>query len=239
MHIKFVIISILAVIFLIACSDENETSEVNGEGVNAGNIILVEEVVQANNYTYLRADQNGEEKWIAVTKQEIEEGSTLYYMSGLEMKNFESKDLGRTFESVLFVQNISDKPFNMPPANMMQAQSPHSNVKPEAAADINVEPASGGITIGELFTNRNEYSGKVVKIRGKVVKANPGIMDRNWFHIQDGTGDETNYDLTVTTSDMVDVNDIATFEGKVTLNRDFGSGYSYDIILEEAKLVSK
>lgn len=239
MRIKILFISILSAILFFACSDEKEEPD-TAETVADNNIkIEVLDVIQANSYTYLKANQDGDEKWLAVNKMDIEKGAVLYYLSGLEMKNFKSTDLDRTFESILFVQQISNKPFKMPPANMMQSQSPHSNVKPEAASNINVEPASGGITIGELFTNKDNYAGKVVKIRGQVVKANPGIMERNWFHIQDGTGDNQNYDLTVTTTDMADVNDVVTFEGKVTLNKDFGSGYSYDIILEEAKLVSK
>ncbi len=239
MRLKFTLISIILFTLLFACSDEKE--ETNTNGTTADNNIKIEvlDVIQANNYTYLQVDQNGEEKWLAVTKMDVEKGAVLYYTSGLEMKNFESKDLNKTFETILFVQQISNKPFAMPSANMMQTQSPHSNVKPEVASDISVEPVKDGITIGELLNNKDKYSGKIVKIRGKVVKANPGIMDRNWFHIQDGTGDETNYDLTVTTLDMAQVNDVAIFEGKVTLNRDFGSGYSYDVILEEAKLVSK
>ncbi len=238
MRSKLFFISIILSLFFFACSDEKEAPQAENTQ-QAGTKVTVEEVVQANNYTYLRVDQNGEEKWMAVNKQEVEEGATLYYLSGLEMKNFESKDLGRTFESILFVQNISDKPINMPPAAMMQTQQPHSNVKPEAASNISVEAVKDGITIGELFANKDKYAGKVVKIRGQVVKANPGIMDRNWFHIQDGTGDEENYDLTITTKDMADLNDIVTFEGKVTLNKDFGSGYAYDIIIEEAKLLTK
>ena len=61
-------------------------------------------------------------------------------------------------------------------------------------------------------------------------------MDRNWIHIQDGTSDNGNFDLTITTNEEVVVNDVVVFKGKITLNKDFGAGYSYEVIMEEAKV---
>ncbi|MDZ7764711.1 MAG: hypothetical protein U5K00_09820 [Melioribacteraceae bacterium] len=113
---------------------------------------------------------------------------------------------------------------------------PHANVKPEADQSISVAPVEGGITIEKLFDDRSSYEGKQVKIKGKVVKVNNGIMGRNWVHIQDGTGDGENYDLTVTTNDNANVGQVIVAEGYVSLNKDFGSGYKYDIILEDAKV---
>ena len=60
-------------------------------------------------------------------------------------------------------------------------------------------------------------------------------MGRNWVHLQDGTGDADNYDLTVTTNDDASVGDVATFEGTIALKKDFGSGYFYEVIMEQAK----
>ena len=94
----------------------------------------------------------------------------------------------------------------------------------------------GGITIAELFSKRENYSNKIVILQGKVVKFNSQIMGKNWVHLQDGTNDENNYDLTITTNDVVLVGDVVTFEGKITLNKDFGAGYSYEVIMEGAKL---
>jgi hypothetical protein len=86
-----------------------------------------------------------------------------------------------------------------------------------------------------LFVNKEKYENKIVTIRGKVVKYNPEIMGKNWAHIQDGTDFNGVFDLTVTTADVVTLDEISVFEGKITLNKDFGSGYSYEIIMEDAK----
>jgi len=101
--------------------------------------------------------------------------------------------------------------------------------------DITVDVAEGGITISDLYSNRDSYADKMVKVRGEVVKVNPDIMGINWIHIQDGTSDSGNFDLTVTTHDKPEVGDIVTFEGKISVNKDFGAGYKYNVIMEDAK----
>ena len=101
---------------------------------------------------------------------------------------------------------------------------------------ISVAKADGGVSIGELYSRRKSFEGKTVRIRGEVVKFSGGIMNRNWVHIQDGTKDGDNFDLTITTQDSVKVGDLVLFEGKVALDKDFGAGYFYGLILEEARL---
>jgi len=97
------------------------------------------------------------------------------------------------------------------------------------------EPAKGGLTLAELFKNAEEYNGKNVTIKGKVVKINSRIMNRNWVHLQDGTEYNGKYELTVTTKQDFKVGDIITLTGKIVLNKDFGYGYKYDILMEDAK----
>lgn len=234
----FLVIAFTAALF-VSCSDEKkeEPAEQTAQTADAQNVhkVTVEEVLQANAYTYLRVKEDGKEDWIAVTKIEnVEAGQTLYYADAMEMKNFHSTDLDRDFESVWFVQTVSDKPMTGAPG--MGGKMPHSNVKPKVDESITVEPVAGGITIAQLFDNKADFEGKQVKIKGKVVKVNNGIMGRNWVHIQDGTGGERSYDLTITTDSQVQVGQIVIAQGYVTLNKDFGSGYTYDIILEDSKL---
>jgi hypothetical protein len=75
-------------------------------------------------------------------------------------------------------------------------------------------------------------------VRGKVVKYNEGIMGKNWIHLRDGTGSvekETN-DVLVTSSSPAKVGDIITAKGVVHTNKDFGAGYSYKVLVEDATL---
>jgi len=100
-----------------------------------------------------------------------------------------------------------------------------------------IKPVEGGITIAELFANRDNYANKVLIMRGKVTKFNSNIMGKNWIHIQDGTEYSGENDLTITSDMEVKVDDIVAFEGKITLDKDIGPGYFYKIIMEDAKIV--
>ena len=90
-------------------------------------------------------------------------------------------------------------------------------------------------SLQDLFGNKAKYDGKVIVVKGKCVKINKNIMGRNWMHIQDGTGSDKPFDLTITTDADVPVGADVSMRGKITLDKDFGAGYHYDIIMEEAK----
>jgi hypothetical protein len=100
----------------------------------------------------------------------------------------------------------------------------------------NVEPCEGCVKLSDLFSGKKTFEGKIIKVTGKVTKFNAGIMGKNWIHIQDGSESEGEYDLTVTTSGEANVGDIVTLEGKIALDRDFGYGYFYKIIMEDGVL---
>jgi len=195
--------------------------------------VKVEEVIQTSQYTYLKVSENGAENWIAVNKQDASKGDTYYYNQELEMKNFNSKELNRTFETIYFVQGLSKEPIignTATPAT----QGKVSSVKKEG---ISIAPAEGSMSIADLYAKAAEYAGKTVKMKGEVVKVNNEVMGKNWIHIQDGSGDTNNFDLAITTQDQAKVGDVVTFEGTINTKKDFGFGYYYDVIMEDAKLV--
>ena len=100
-----------------------------------------------------------------------------------------------------------------------------------------IAKAEGGQTVAELFAAKDQFDGETALIRGKVVKVNADIMGKNWLHIRDGSGEEGTNDLTVTTTDAVPaVGDTVLVAGQVGLNRDFGMGYMYPLIVEDAQV---
>lgn len=111
--------------------------------------------------------------------------------------------------------------------------------KPVTAAEnqVAIEVAESKISIGELFTNRDSYNGKVVIVSGEVTKINKAIMGRNWVHLKDGTGGPGTDDLLITTQENVTTGNVVTFSGMVVLKKDFGSGYYYELLLEMGKIV--
>jgi len=234
--------SIIVLFFLISCvKNKNNPALQQNENAKA---FEVAEVIQGSTYTYLKVKEKGNEKWIAVTRQDAVAGDVFYYDQELQMNNFHSKEIDRTFEIIYFVNNISKTPLGTENEGTMGAMGgmggmmgggQHSGkVNATQNSAIHLEKKDGELTIATVFANRNEYASKEFEIRGVVVKVNEQVMDKNWVHIQDGTADNGNFDLTLTTSDLPAVNDEITVKGKLTLNKDYGYGYSYEVIMEDA-----
>lgn len=101
------------------------------------------------------------------------------------------------------------------------------------AADAQVK------TVASLYKERAQLQGKQVQVRGKVVKVNNNIMQRNFLHVQDGTGSEGSNDLTVTTAQSANVGDEVVVTGTVAVDKDFGAGYVYPLLLEQASISPK
>ena len=208
-------------------------SEVPAQTASNTHHVKVKEILQTSKYTYLFVSENSQEFWIAVRKLDAKVGDDVYYQQALPMKNFKSKELDRVFENVLFIQgNTSTPPSANKIAEMGTKKMPAKVDK--KVEGIKVNAPQGGISIAELFKNKEKYEGKKVKVSGQIVKVNNGIMAKNWIHIQDGTSDTDNYDLTLTTQNKANMGDVITIEGTVYLKKEFGAGYSYDLIIEEA-----
>ncbi|MCX6238456.1 MAG: GW dipeptide domain-containing protein [Bacteroidia bacterium] len=234
MKIKLNLLILLAatIILSVSCQPKNKTKENLAPNVHK---VTAEEVIQASGYTYLRVSEDGKENWIAISRQEVEKGKSYYYEPNIEMTNFVSKELKRTFPSIIFVVKFSDQPITT--VKTSTENIPKGNQPAIAKDGLKVEQAEGGITIAELFAGKDSYAGKTVKIKGEVVKFNPEIMGKNWVHIQDGTNNNGSFDITITTNDSTKVGNVVTFEGTVTLKKDFGYGYFYEVLVENGKLL--
>jgi len=225
---RYSIITLVFISLMIAaCSKNDEQKKENTSAVQNQHKATVMEVIPVSAYTYLHVTENGKDYWIAAPRADFKVGEVIVFSNYMEMKNFESKELKKTFESILFIDNASVK---LGEGIMNEPMKPTISKE-----DIKIEPIKDGVTIAQIFENPDKYSNKVVKVKGKVVKINSGIMKKNWIHLQDGTSYQDNYDLTITSNDMVRNGDVVVFEGKIVLNKDFGYGYSYKVLMEDAK----
>ncbi len=230
---------IVVALLLFACQTNEKYEAITTP--NDVHKVEVKEVLQTKVYTYLLAKEKSTETWLAVIKMQANIGDIYYYKESLTMTNFKSKELNRSFDKVLFLDKISSSPTfndNLPKSkeNMPPMVSTGSSILMDKL-NIKIKPAKGGISIASLLENKKSYAGKIITIKGQVTKFNPEIMDKNWIHIQDGTEFSNKYDLTITTNQSVNVGDIITVKGKITLNKDFGYNYFYDVMMEDAKLV--
>ena len=223
------------------------------------------ETMNSGGYTYVAiATSSGETLWAAGRRTVIKVGETLDFKKEMKMTDFTSKTLGRTFKSIYFVSSLKVTPSARsrpaPRSRLPKRSAPrvksrfptlsapvakgsteltasgHNQASAPRSGEGSVTKARGGYTIAELFAQRRELAGAEVLIRGKVVKFNSGIMDKNWIHLQDGTGDVTTktHDLTVTSDQAVSVGETVLVRGKLMVDRDIGAGYKYPVMIEHA-----
>lgn len=231
MRITFLIIFIT---LLMSCEDKKKDYAPISKKI-AQNEVIVNEVQQASGYTYLLVQESNQELWLAVPKTDVKVGDKLYFSGAMEMKDFESKELNKTFERILFVDMISKEPID---ANTQKEafMAKKKEGMQKMLDSIKISPAEDGYSIEELYKNSKSFNKQKVTVRGQVVKVNLDIMDRNWVHLMDGTKGENKSDLTFTTKEVVKVGDTVTFEGVLAIDREFGAGYVYPMIVEDAVL---
>jgi hypothetical protein len=179
------------------------------------------EIKEVDSYTYLRLKTKEGETWAAVSKVSVKKGATVTIENVMVMNNFESKSLKQTFPTILF-GNLG------------------GGAKMPEAGPIKVPKASGAnaMTVAEIVAQATELKDKPVRVRGKIVKYNPEVMGKNWLHLRDGSGSDaagTN-DILVTTTAPAKLGDVVTVSGVVHTNKDFGAGYAYKVLIEEATL---
>jgi hypothetical protein len=204
-----------------------------------GTVVATE---NAGQYIYVQIDIEGEHIWFAAPASEYSLGEKVVAPpGGLPMKDFYSETLDRTFDMVYFVGKISHvnapKEEALPPGH-----PPIDEAKIPTLDEIDlsgIERPEGGKTVAEIHEQQDALAGKPVLVRGKAVKVANGILGKNWIHLRDGSGEEGSNDLTLTTAGIVQVGETITARGTLVQDKDFGSGYKYDVLLEDADIQTK
>lgn len=216
---------------LIASSWANDVATAAPPSGNAltGTVLEVKDV---DSYTYLRLKTKGGETWAAVGKAQIKKGSTVSIENTMVMTNFESKSLKKTFPSIVF---------GTLPVSEKETASAHAGVaKVQDSAPIKVSRATGANarTIAEIVAQGKDLKDKPVELHAQVVKFSPAIMGKNWIHLRDGSGSVANgsNDILVTSAGKTKVGDVITVTGVVRLDKDFGAGYVYKVLIEDGNI---
>ena len=223
------------------------------------------ETMDGGGYTYVLLKNGAEKVWVAIPLMKVSIGQDLTLVPGYEMKNFTSKGLNRKFDRLIFSagpgnQRIKLSPSALKiahegmPANQPQvatsqfkagapAVSDASALKTGKATPVSIGPVAkakgrNSYTIAQLYAEKGKLEKRPIVVRGRVVKVTTRIMKKNWVHIKDGSGTETkkNNDLIITTQDLPKEGDLVTAQGILYNNIDFGSGYRYSLILQDARV---
>ncbi len=242
----------------VSAESTQQQTETSNKDVQVGtkHVATVVETMNAANYTYAKVDEDGNVYWIAGPQTTIAIGNKISFIDQMVMEDFTSKALDKTFEYLVFASTIIsvDKAGSSAVAAKkeehdcdscgpdgkpkIQASAPVSHAKPKTTQieSIKVAKIAGGYNIEELYAKKADLNGTTVKVNAKVVKVSRNIMKKDWVHLQDGSGSGTTSDIVVTTTNAnVNVGDVVTTEAILNTDVDFGYGYFFALILQEAK----
>ncbi|MBV9493474.1 MAG: DNA-binding protein [Acidobacteria bacterium] len=186
----------------------------------------VVETLDSGGFTYIRFSTAKGDRWAAVGQAELPVGAKITIAPSTIADRFASQPLKRTFDNLIFGALTSVESSEEMPAPMTSRP---------AAAKVTKAEGEHARTIAEVWANQATIKdGEPIVVRGTVTRVLRGIMDRNWIHLRDGSGKED--EITVTSKDSPSVGSVVTATGKLYRNKDFGSGYKYAVLVEEAKV---
>jgi hypothetical protein len=228
--LKSVIIA-CALLFFASASVANDNSSGTG---------TVVETMDSGGYTYVLLEENN--LWVAGPPATVSVGDNVTYANAVNMGQFQSRTLNRTFDNIVFTQSLTVvKPFdaeahaNAAASATMSDQLGIAKSTASAAPEAGeITPAEGGKTIAAIRTEYQQLNGQQVAVRAKVMKVSKNILGKNWITLQDGTGTAPENKLLATSAELAEIGDLVTVKGVVRTDVDLGSGYRYKVVLEEA-----
>ena len=195
--------------------------------------VRVVKVTPGEKYQFAEVREGDKTYWIASTARNIRAGETYFYNEALVRTQFESAELQTVFDTLLLVTRL------VPEGKQGELKPPQNLSAPEEAEESQNEAETAQdpvlVSLATLLQNPEPYENQWVEISGTCVKVNPGIMNRNWVHLK--AAGEDGGQVVVTTQDEVEVGEMVRMQAVVKRNRDFGSGYRYDLLLEEGRLI--
>ncbi|MGB5602697.1 MAG: hypothetical protein WBO14_09670 [Gammaproteobacteria bacterium] len=194
----------------------------------------VTDVREAAGYTYAEVDTGNEKVWAATSTTPVKIGDTIAFTNEMPMKNFHSSSMNRDFPIIYFASKFITDAASQADAGA-EGVSPHANIKQVSATGAikGIDKVAGGHTIAEVYEGKLKLNNQVIRVRGRVTKFTADVMGKNWLHIRDSS---TLDDLTVTSDSTVAVDDVVVIEGKLALDKDFGYGYVYPLIVQDASV---
>jgi len=250
MKIKNIVITLFSILILTVSGLSAEEAKYPEEQSHIGTVVLIKDTAK---YIYMKLDENGKEVWIAAQDLKVAVGDKVAYTGGVLMKDFKSKALNMTFDYILLISWIrvlnedSLKSDQSITDDDQQKQLPVMKKIVSAPVRGEIKKAEGGMSIEEIFSERDKFRGKEVVLRGRAMKIINNILGMTWVTLQDGTGMAPDNKIIAVTMESVNLGDVLTARGILQTNVNIGQGgilqtnvnigqgYSYKVLIDEVK----
>jgi len=243
-------LSFLAALALFACQQQPTVIETEDSSVkeifnsdsspenspNAEHRVVVLDTLQSSRYSYLKVKEGEKEFWLATMRSNFQLNEEYSFSKGLYKTDYYSTEFDRSFDEIYLVSQLRPL-FSGSQKQALDQMFKGGQQAPEAGVKISEADfdREGSIKIKELIQNSENYINKEVQITAKVTKINANIMDRHWLHLKDGSFDT--FDLVATSQTAVPAGHIVTLKATLHQDVDFGAGYTYNLILENAEVI--
>jgi len=208
------------------------------------------EIKPAMGYKYLKIQEQGKQTWVAIANAPVKVGDEIGFDKKTMMKNFKSKALGQEFKEIYFASDVYLPQKPTAPKSMKDllglgntAKDPHAGMgtgmSPQPKDEKPAKPfvKKDAYTVEEVHMWRQNLKDQNITVKGTVYKVSKGIMKRDWVHLGDGTGNEQKLtdDLVFTApTSAIKAGDKIIARGTVAVDKDFGYGYFYPVIIEKS-----
>ncbi len=253
---KIVLMALMVVVWQGSCANKEAKVKKAKPVPFSGSVVTVE---SGGGYTYMEIKGTSGNFWAATRPVEVKPGDAVQLIHPMKMEKFPVKSLKRTFDIIYFADDVlvngighmgdGSKPMGMGMGGNTSAnphggdtaqkmENPHQMGKTHMAGNATIDasgikPQNGSVAIADLLKTPEKFAGKTVKVHGIVTKYLPMIMKKNWIHLKDATCGEAH--IVVTTDETFKAGETVLVSGKVEVNKDFGFGYKYDVLLTGAK----
>jgi hypothetical protein len=217
----FLIVVLMFTLALISFSGTYAADNLSGKVV---------ETLDSGGYTYVNIEKDGNKTWVAIPQSKITVGKEMSFKPGSVMTDFTSKSLNRTFDTIIFSGGVEGK------AETSSVEKKEAVKSPIKVSKVKKAEGPDSYTVAELYEKQSDLDKKVIVLSGTVVKFSAQIMGKNWAHLQDGSGDASKgtNDMLLTLQETLAIGDTVTLQGTLSKDKDFGSGYKYAVIIEDA-----
>ncbi len=199
--------------------------------------VIVREVLPSSKYLYLKVEEGNKTYWIATGPGSVKPGNRYFFNEAVVKQDFRSPDLDREFDSIYlvaqFLPESRKNELKRMRFNPHASKSDEEDENSDKAANTNEEVQI--VSLDELLNYPKRYENLMIEVEGICSKINEGILKRNWIHLK--TDPDAEKEIVATSSSTIKVGESLTLRAIVRINKDFGAGYVYPILLEDAVII--
>lgn len=141
-------------------------------------VAVIKETMDSGGYTYALVEVDGQEIWLAGPETELTVGEFVAVSGGMIMENFTSSSLGRTFETIYFVET-----FFPLTADEIEAMRAEALASAEFSGTVLQAHTTAGYTYVEVETSDGAVwlAGPMVQVsEGEIVTWPEGMLMQNF-----------------------------------------------------------